>query len=184
MNRIILGLLALGVSLAPILVWAAEPNAGQARVIAEIEKVGGKVTVNAKSPGKPVTSVDFNGLPNPFNPIQVTDAALVTLEGLPQLQSLKLSFTLVTDAGLQHIEGLRQIELLDLVGTKVTDAGLAHLKGLTQLQWLDLRGTDVTGYWTGSPKRVNAGPLAQPERNQGSRRWARSPQKVYATPLA
>ena len=146
MNRIIFELLPLGVSLAPILVWAAEPNAGQARVIAEIEKVGGKVTVNAKSPGKPVTSWTFSTASQirsiPFKSRTPGDQCL---EGLPQLQSLKLSFTLVTDAGLQHIEGLRQIELLDLVGTKVTDAGLAHLKGLTQLQWLDLRGTDVTG---------------------------------------
>ena len=37
MNRIILLMLTLGLSLAPVLCWAAEPNADQAKAIAEIE---------------------------------------------------------------------------------------------------------------------------------------------------
>ena len=51
MNRI---LLLLALSLAPVLCWAAEPNADQAKAIAEIEKLGGKVTIDEKRPGKPV----------------------------------------------------------------------------------------------------------------------------------
>ena len=43
MNRATFPLL-LGLSLAPVLCWAAEPNADQAKAIAEIEKLGGKVT--------------------------------------------------------------------------------------------------------------------------------------------
>ena len=54
MNRIILSVLMLGLSLAPVLCWAAEPNADQAKAIAEIEKLGGTVTVDEKSPDKPV----------------------------------------------------------------------------------------------------------------------------------
>ena len=61
MNRIVLPLLTLGLSLAPVLCWAAEPNADQAKAIAEIEKLGGKVTVDEKSPGKPVIAVDLGG---------------------------------------------------------------------------------------------------------------------------
>ena len=40
----------------------------------------------------------------------------------------------MTDAGLVHLKGLTQLQWLDLAETKVTDAGLVHLKGLTQLQ--------------------------------------------------
>ena len=59
MSRIALSLLMLGLSLAPVLCWAAEPNTDQAKAIAAIEKLGGKVTVDEKSPGKPVISVNL-----------------------------------------------------------------------------------------------------------------------------
>lgn len=59
MNHIALPLLMLGLSLSPVLCWAVEPNDDEARAITEIEKLGGKVTVNEKSPGKPVISVDY-----------------------------------------------------------------------------------------------------------------------------
>ena len=82
MNRICY-VLALGLSLAPILCWAAEPNADQAKAIAEIEKLGGKVTVDEKSPGKPVIEWIWRKR-------KVTDAGLEHLKGLTQLQSLNL----------------------------------------------------------------------------------------------
>jgi hypothetical protein len=52
-----------------------------------------------------------------------------------------LSGTKVTDAGLVHLSGLTNLERLNLSGTNVTDAGLVHLKGLTQLSDLNLQGT-------------------------------------------
>jgi uncharacterized protein (TIGR03067 family) len=54
MNRILFLLLALGLLLVPVRCCAAEPNVDQAKAAAEIEKRGGKVTVDEKSPGKPV----------------------------------------------------------------------------------------------------------------------------------
>jgi hypothetical protein len=75
---------------------------------------------------------------------QVTDAGLVHLQGLRQLKSLYLEGTQVTDAGLVHLEGLSQLESLYLVGTQVTDAGLVHLEGLGQLVELNLEVTQVT----------------------------------------
>ncbi len=122
---------------------AAEANPDQAKVIAEIEKLGGKVTVDEKSPDKPVIQVIFNHT-------QVTDAGLEYVKGLPKLQLLELWDTQVTDAGLEHIQGLTQLQSLvlgvtkELGATKVTDAGLKHLKGLTNLQTLNLSGTQVT----------------------------------------
>ncbi len=43
MNRIVLPLLMLAVSLAPVLCWAAEPSARQAKAVGESERSGGKV---------------------------------------------------------------------------------------------------------------------------------------------
>ena len=51
---------------------------------------------------------------------------------------LDLRDTKVTDAGLVHLKGLTQLEWLWLSHTQVTDAGLVHLKGMTNLQRLGL----------------------------------------------
>jgi Leucine Rich Repeat (LRR) protein len=75
---------------------------------------------------------------------EITDAGLVHLQGLTELQELDLSGTQVTDAGLVHLEGLIQLESLDLLGTQVTDAGLVHLRGLTRIKSLNLGNTRVT----------------------------------------
>lgn len=50
----------------------------------------------------------------------------------------------VTDAGLVHLGQLSELQLLSLDDTQVTDAGLAHLKGLSGLKWLKLTRTRVT----------------------------------------
>jgi len=56
MNRVTFPMLILGLSLVPTLCGAAGPT-DQAKA-AEIEKLGGKVTVDEKSPGKPVIGVN------------------------------------------------------------------------------------------------------------------------------
>ena len=57
---------------------AADPSPDQAKAIAQIEKLGGKVQIDEKSPGKLVLRVDLGGT-------KVTDAAQEHLKGLPQL---------------------------------------------------------------------------------------------------
>ena len=116
---------------APVYSLVAETNIDQAKAIAEIEKLGGKVTVDEKSPRKPVICVDLSSS-------KVTDVWLTTLRGLPQLQSLDLFSTKITDAGLEHLKGLTNLQSLDLRATHVTDAGLRQLKGLPSLQSLNL----------------------------------------------
>ena len=61
---------------------------------------------------------------------KITDAGLVHLEPLTNLQELDLGSTEITDMGLVHLKGLTKLQTLDLGSTKITDAGLAHLKGL------------------------------------------------------
>ena len=115
MNHIALSMLMLGLLLAPVLSWAAEPNADQAKAIAEIKKLGGKVTVDEKSPSKPVKSVDLA-----FS--QATDADLERLKVFTQLQDLDLVGAAITDAGVERLRGLPRLQSLDLTWTKVTDA--------------------------------------------------------------
>ncbi len=117
--------------------WAAEPNSEQAKAIAEIEKLGGKVTVDEKSPGRPAVEVDFRGT-------KVTDTGLIHLRQLPALNVLYLNGTRVTDAGLVHLKGLLRLEELSLDDTKITGVGLASLNGLPRLDCLVLYGTQVT----------------------------------------
>jgi hypothetical protein len=87
MNHITLPLLMLSLSLGCVSPSrAAEPNAVQAKASAEIKEVGGTVTVDEKSPDKPVIGVTLLGF-------QVTDADLACRAGLASLQSLDFSDT-------------------------------------------------------------------------------------------
>ncbi|MGA2255623.1 MAG: hypothetical protein ABSG53_13335, partial [Thermoguttaceae bacterium] len=136
MNRIAVVIVALGLSLACIPSgWAAEANPEQAKVIAEINKLRGTITVDEKSPDKRVIGVSL------CNNIKVTDEGLAHLKVLTNLQTLILRGTKVTDTGLAYIEGLTTLQSLNLGYTKVTDTGVAHLKGLINLQVLVLGDT-------------------------------------------
>jgi hypothetical protein len=150
MNRIAASMGVLGLSLAMVASGCtarvnpkqekatAGENPRQAKAVAEIERLGGKVTVDEKSGDKPVIGVSLRH-------VEVTDAGLKCLKELPQLQLLDLDHTQVSDAGLECLKELTQLQLLDLEHTQVTDAGLANLKGLTKLQSLNLEFTRVTG---------------------------------------
>jgi hypothetical protein len=158
MNRAILLLLTLGLSLAPVHCWAAEPD-DQAKAIAEIEKLGGKVVADEVHPGQVWVWFEGNKVTDAglahvkdlrqlrtlvLDGSSVTDAGLANLEGLTTLRWLALNKTHITDAGLVHLKGLIQLEDLELAHTPVTDAGLPHLKALTHLRSLGLEGTKVT----------------------------------------
>ncbi|HEV2972021.1 MAG TPA: hypothetical protein VGY55_18755, partial [Pirellulales bacterium] len=51
---------------------------------------------------------------------------------------------LASDADLVNLKCLNQLEFLDLSGSQVTDAGLANLKEMGQLLRVDVKGTKVT----------------------------------------
>lgn len=115
---------------------SAADQAATEKTIAEIQKMGGKVTRDERNPSKPVISVSFVKA-------SVTDAGLEHLTGLPRLQTLSLSRCWdVTDAGRVHLKRLTQLRSLDLSGTKATGAALEHLKDMARLQKLDLSGCD------------------------------------------
>ncbi len=71
---------------------STDQDAQQEAAIAEIEELGGSVTV-----GKPVVEVSLECT-------EVTDAELEHLKGLTSLQSLHLSGTQVTDEGVKKLQ--------------------------------------------------------------------------------
>ena len=85
-----------------LLVLAKAGRADEAEAVKAIEKLGGKVEVDYKQPGKPVVSVEFRGVRH-----ELTDEGLKHLKGLKSLQSLDLSSTQITDEGLKHLKDLR-----------------------------------------------------------------------------
>ena len=58
---------------------------------------------------------------------KITDAGLLHLKGLPNLQTLSLPKQ-ITDAGLVHLRGLTNLQVLDVKNTQATDAGIAELQ--------------------------------------------------------
>ena len=102
--------------------------------IAVLEEWGGKIERNEQGE---VVEVELR-----FK--DITDAGLLHLAGLTNLQTLTLHSTKITDAGLVHLKELTNLQTLFLANTKITDTGLVHIKGLTQLQDLGLQQTKVT----------------------------------------
>jgi len=70
----------------------------EAKAVAFVEKMGGKVERDEKAEGKPVRSVNL------MNRTKVTDEGLKKLAALKHLQSLNLTICFkITDAGLRAI---------------------------------------------------------------------------------
>jgi hypothetical protein len=74
----------------------------------------------------------------------LSDACLVPVEPLKQLEALSLSGNKITDAGLQRISTLTNLRILDLDATEITDAGLVELTKLKSLEVVNLSATRVT----------------------------------------
>ena len=75
-----------------------------------------------------------------------TDEGLAALKSATQLKQLILGLgeSEITDAGLVHLRGLANLEVLGLQRTGVTDEGLIHLRGLKNLKTLWVSNTQVT----------------------------------------
>ena len=141
---------------------AREAARRQRELLEKIEKAGGVIAYDYELP----PAVAVSSRPTPPRPLwlrmllgddlfrnvrradltrsEVSDAELHDLEGLTQLEELRLGDTAVSDAGLEHLNGMTRLQSLGLNGTKVSDVGLEHLKGLTRLRRLNLDGTNVT----------------------------------------
>ena len=99
-------------------------QAAAAAPVAALKKLGADGFENADGSLSSVSEVSLIN----FEGTQITDAGLVYLKALTNLQELYLSVTQVTDAGLVHLWGLSKLLTLGLGETKITDAGVAELQ--------------------------------------------------------
>jgi hypothetical protein len=113
------------VSLLGATIVAADDRSDESQAIAKIEMLGGKVTRDESSPGRPMIGVSFQ-VSNKFD-----DGCMHTLSALRGLDSLDLFHTQISDAGLKEISGLKNLVTLGLMSTAITDAGLKELPRLT-----------------------------------------------------
>jgi serine/threonine-protein kinase len=99
---------------------------------AALKQLQAIVSVARNREHSPVVSVDCTGL-------KISDADLVHLEALPELEKLFLFDTPIGDAGLSHVRKMSHLKYLGLSKTGVTNAGLEPLRALPQLEelWLD-----------------------------------------------
>lgn len=89
--------------------------------IAAIEELRDIVQYDEKIPEQSIVKVSFAGL-------DITDANLVHVKGLINLDELNLRDTQAGDSGMEHLKGLTSLQRLFLSNTKVTDAGDSELK--------------------------------------------------------
>ncbi len=75
---------------------------------------------------------------------QISDATMIQIAKLKNLQKLHLEETKITDAGLKQLKALAHLEYLNLYGTAVTDVGLTELTGMKNLKTVYLWQTKVT----------------------------------------
>lgn len=102
--------------------------------IDKLKKLGARLTLDEPNQ---VVGVHLGERP-------VTDADMVHLRGLQDLQELDLTRTRITAAGLTNVKELTSLTKLFLTDTKVDDSGIAHLKGLKNLELVGLSGTRIT----------------------------------------
>ncbi|AMV36474.1 leucine-rich repeat domain-containing protein [Planctomyces sp. SH-PL62] len=79
----------------------------------------------------------------------LTEAGFAKIRSLRNLKVLQVNVLEVDDAELQddalaHLAPLVRLEHLDLSGNPITDAGLVHLKGLKSLAFLNINRTRVS----------------------------------------
>jgi hypothetical protein len=114
--------------------WADEADA-----IRTVEKLGGKVSVDDKRPGKPVVSVTFNG------DNKSIDAALKVLGEFKHLEILMVLNNLdITEAGMKEIGKAKNLKTLGMGGSKFSDMNFKHIKDLSSLERLDIGVSQVT----------------------------------------
>lgn len=113
---------------------AADPVA---KAIAAIEKSGGSVRALAQNDERKEVSFYLQGA-------AIKDADIAPVAQVPKVAYLHLGKTGITDAGMVHLKGLAELEQLHLEGTRIGDSGLANLKDLKKLTYLNLYNTGVS----------------------------------------
>ncbi|AGA30234.1 leucine-rich repeat domain-containing protein [Singulisphaera acidiphila] len=85
-----------------------------------------------------------------FDKGKITGAGLENFAGLPKLHTLSLQGIPLTDGDLRPLEALTNPDALTLDSPRITDVGLVHLKHLVPLRFISLNETGVTGAGLGN----------------------------------
>jgi hypothetical protein len=144
----VLALIALG------FLWSRARD--QAKIVASLREMGGKVTYSCDLPFASTTwppgwlrgwlgkdfcddlvGIDLSGKP-------IDDATLGLVSRLTSLRYLLLGNTTIGDDGLARLSGLTQLEELTLSRTSISDTGLGHLSKCQSLRLIHLEGTDIS----------------------------------------
>lgn len=112
----------------------ADAQQALADALAALRELGG--TIRTDDAGR-VVDVDLSGT-------KFTDADVLHLAVLVDLEQLSLRGTEISDSGLRQLTGLDKLQLLDVGKTRISDAGLQWLRQLDSLQYLLLGQTHVT----------------------------------------
>lgn len=116
----------------------AEERHKTEQAIAAIKKLGGRVYIDDRDPGKPVR-IRLDG-------IRLSGKDLNPLADIPQLRILDLSSTELKDEDLRSVGKLTQVEVLKLANnTGLNKQCLEHLRGMTNLRTLEIYATRL-GY--------------------------------------
>ena len=114
-----------------------EVRADDPAAVAALEKLGAIFERDAGERGRPVVGLTLRGM-------DIDDARMKHVAGLPRLRSLTLEGTRTTDAGLMSLAKLEALESLSLDAVGVGDAGIVHLQNLRKLQKLSVRSSPIT----------------------------------------
>ena len=154
--------LLLVLAVLPAIPAFADETVDESQAILAIGRLGARIELDEKLPGRPVVGINLRGchrfknkdchLLQPFRHLRsldlterkITDAGLKEIRELKSLTTLSLSHNRITDAGLKELRGLSKLTKLELTGNAITDAGLAELRELKDLASLDLARTQIT----------------------------------------
>jgi len=102
----------------------------EAKAIAKIELLSGKIERDEKLPGRPVIGVSFEGSE------RFTDRYIYLLSALPNLARVDLSGSKLTDEGLKQLPHLKNLVELNLYDTSTIRAAMAELRQKAPNVWI------------------------------------------------
>ena len=149
--------------------WVVNRARQQERIVAAIQRVGGRVYFDYQfdnrfqvirdelQPTAPAFLRRLIGDAYFCDPVfasfpgqsGIGDEYLVELAQFPRLRFLHLDGSRITDSGLRSIRDLSALQCINLSSTNITDAGLEHLAGMTEMQILylgSLKGKGVSDH--------------------------------------
>lgn len=131
--------------------WGAVAGYRQHLAIREIERLGGRVSMQTTGPNwlRNLVGDEWMRLFDKSDWVQLdgthaTDGTLRQIAVLSDTQTLWLEGTQVTNAGLRHLTSMTDLKYLRLNGTQVSDQGLENISDLKTLTTIGLNHTRIT----------------------------------------